>query len=236
MAMHRLLLGGQPLQPATHGSLVGQVLGRKACLQVSLFSRDDHERHDRNRCHERDEQPEAVDPERDPEVEKREGQIDGVPAEAIGPSAYDRGGGAMARDGSASCPERSNGKEEQGDGHEGGGASEGRAHGTRNELRWPDKVDQEAEDDRAQVDKRRAHKPEVCYVRNRTGVRLIASRIACHACSLDDSSTQIQGCASPIPVPAGIVEVFGRATRRAGVRLGPIRRQDARPWEPLSLS
>jgi hypothetical protein len=59
-------------------------------------------------------------------------------------------------------------------------------------------------------------------------VRLIASRIACHVCSLDDSSTQIQGCASPIPVPAGIVEVFGRATRRAGVRPVPVQRQEAR--------
>jgi hypothetical protein len=37
------------LQPAAHGSLVGQILRREASLQVALLSRDDHERHQRHR-------------------------------------------------------------------------------------------------------------------------------------------------------------------------------------------
>jgi hypothetical protein len=37
--------------------------------------------------------------------------------------------------------------------------------------------------------------------------------------------------ASPIPVPAGIVEVFERTIERTGLRLGPDQRQDACAWE-----
>ena len=43
------------LQPATHRSPIGQVVRREAGRQVLLFSRDDHERHQRHRWHEGDE-------------------------------------------------------------------------------------------------------------------------------------------------------------------------------------
>ncbi len=48
-------LFGGCLQPATHRSLVGQVVRREAGLQVLLLSRDDHERHQRHRWNEGDE-------------------------------------------------------------------------------------------------------------------------------------------------------------------------------------
>jgi hypothetical protein len=62
------LFGGR-LQPATHRSLVGQVVRREASLQVVLLSRNDHERHQPHRWHEGDEEPETVDPEGDAELE-----------------------------------------------------------------------------------------------------------------------------------------------------------------------
>jgi hypothetical protein len=43
------------LQPAMHRSPIGQVVRREAGRQVLLFSRDDHERHQRHRWHEGDE-------------------------------------------------------------------------------------------------------------------------------------------------------------------------------------
>ena len=43
------------LQLATHRSPIGQVVRREAGRQVLLFSRDDHERHQRHRWHEGDE-------------------------------------------------------------------------------------------------------------------------------------------------------------------------------------
>src|SRR5215470_4972265 len=83
-------LGG--LQPATHGGLVVQVLGTESSFQILLFSRYDDVMDERHRCNERGEQPQAVDPNRDPELEHRERQIDRVPAEAIGARPDDRGG------------------------------------------------------------------------------------------------------------------------------------------------
>jgi hypothetical protein len=63
---------GGCLQPATHRSLIGQVVRREVGLQVLLLSRDDHERHQRHRWYEGDEEPETVDPEGDAELEQRE--------------------------------------------------------------------------------------------------------------------------------------------------------------------
>jgi hypothetical protein len=99
-------LFGGCLQPATHRSLIGQVVRREADRQVLLLSRDDHERHQRHRRHEGDEQPETVDPACDAELEQRERQIDGIAAVAIGPRAYDGGGGTIAWNGRACGPKR----------------------------------------------------------------------------------------------------------------------------------
>jgi hypothetical protein len=63
---------GGCLQPATDRGLIGQVLRREAGLQVLLLSRDYHERHQRHRWYEGDEEPETVDPECDAELEQRE--------------------------------------------------------------------------------------------------------------------------------------------------------------------
>jgi hypothetical protein len=89
------------LQPATNRSLVGQVLGRESRLQVTLLSRNDDERHERHGDEEREEQAETVDPQRDPELEEGEGQIDGVSAETVGTGVHDGGSGTVARDGRA---------------------------------------------------------------------------------------------------------------------------------------
>src|SRR5919109_2825442 len=97
---------GGYLQPATHSSLVGQVVRWEAGLQVVLLSRDNHKRHQRHRWHEGDEEPETVDPECDAELEQRERQIDGIAAVAIGPRAHDRGGRTIARHRRASGPKR----------------------------------------------------------------------------------------------------------------------------------
>ena len=50
-------------------------------------------------------QPHAVDPDRDAELEHGERQIDGVPAEVIRALANDHGGGLSGRYGRAGCPE-----------------------------------------------------------------------------------------------------------------------------------
>ena len=84
------------LEPPTDRSLVWQVLRGKSCFEVTLFPGDDHEPHERNGWNERNQQGETVDPERETELKKREGEIDGVPAEAVGPRANDRCGGAVA--------------------------------------------------------------------------------------------------------------------------------------------
>ena len=155
------LLGGRPLEPATDRCLVGHVLRGKPRLEVPLFSRDDHKRHERNGRNERDQQAEAVDPERKSELEERKGEVDGVPAEAIRSRADDGCRGAVARDGSSSGPEGANCGEEESDRYEREKNADGRPKGRRHKVHRPQGVDREAECDRAKVDERRTHEPEV---------------------------------------------------------------------------
>src|SRR5438105_48036 len=60
-----------------------------------LFPRDDHEPHERNGRNERNQQGETVDPKRETELSKQEGEIDGIAAEAVGPRADDRCRGGL---------------------------------------------------------------------------------------------------------------------------------------------
>src|SRR5262245_60501323 len=103
------------LEPPTDRSLVWHVRRGKSCFEVTLFAGDDHEPHERNGWNERNQRGETVDPKRETELKKREGEIDGVPAEAVGPRADDRCGGAVAWDGGASCPQGANCGDEKGD-------------------------------------------------------------------------------------------------------------------------
>src|SRR3990172_9322761 len=86
------------LQPAAYGRLVGEVLFPEASREIALLARDDTVRHDQQRDGERGEEPGAVRPDRDPEVEQRESQVDRVSAEAIGYAAHDRPGGPVRRE------------------------------------------------------------------------------------------------------------------------------------------
>ena len=153
--------GHRPLEPATDRCLVGHVLCGKPCLEVPLFSRDDHKRHERNGRNEHDQQAEAVDPQRKSELEERKGEVDGVPAEAIRSRADDGCRGAVARDGSSSRPEGANCGEEEGDRYERENDADWRPKGRRHKVHWPQGVDRQAECDRAKVDERRTHEPEV---------------------------------------------------------------------------
>jgi hypothetical protein len=154
-------MGDRPLEPATDRCLVGHVLRGKPCLQVPLFSRDDHKRHERNGRNEHDQQAEAVDPQRKSELEERKGEVDGVPAKAIRSRADDGCRGAVARDGSSSRPEGTNCGEEESDRYEREKNADGRPKGRRHKVHRPQCVDHEAECDRAKVDERRTHEPEV---------------------------------------------------------------------------
>jgi hypothetical protein len=106
-----------------------------------------------------------------------------IAAPTIGPRAHDRGGRTIARNGRASGPKRAHSVEEQSDGDQHSSAPEWHAHGTRHEPNWPREMQQQAQDDRAQVDKRRPHDPEVRDFRHHACLRLVASLIACHAVS-----------------------------------------------------
>ena len=71
------------LQPAAHGRLIVQVLRTEFQFQVLLFSPFEDivdQRHCPDEC---SQQPHAVDPDSDTELEHGERQIDRVPAEAI---------------------------------------------------------------------------------------------------------------------------------------------------------
>src|SRR5215831_5897330 len=72
------------LQPPAHGTLVIHVVGTEPPFEVPLLSWDHdggHEGHGRDEC---GEQPHAVDPTCDPQLEEGERHVDRVPAEAIG--------------------------------------------------------------------------------------------------------------------------------------------------------
>src|SRR5215468_923238 len=71
------------LQPAADGRLIFQVLGTEFPFQVLLFFRYDDSVDQRHRSHECSQQPHAVDPDRDTELEYGERKIDRVPAETI---------------------------------------------------------------------------------------------------------------------------------------------------------
>src|SRR4030088_390334 len=147
------------LEPPTDRSLVWQVVRGKSCFEVTLFPGDDHEPHKRNGWNERNQQGETVDPKRETELKKRECEIDGVPAEAVGSLADDRCGRAVARDGRVSCPQRANCGDEKGDGRTCAPAPRGRADEGGAEPFRPKKMKHQAECDRAHVDERRTDEP-----------------------------------------------------------------------------
>jgi hypothetical protein len=67
-------------QPAAHRGLVIQVLSAESPLQVLLLPPYDDEVNERYRCHERGQQPQAVGPDRNSELEQGERQIDRISA------------------------------------------------------------------------------------------------------------------------------------------------------------
>src|SRR5437773_5671490 len=169
------------LQPAADRSFVRHVLRGKPRFQVAFFSRDDHQRHERNGWREGNQQTETVDPKRESELEDREGEIDGVPAEAVEPRAYDRRRGAIPWDGRARCPQRVNCRNEEGNGCERDNGADRRADGGWDQARRPHDVNHQSENDRAQVDETGTGKPEVRDV-GHLGTS-VASRIAYHPVS-----------------------------------------------------
>src|SRR5439155_16513062 len=128
------------LEPPTDRSLVWQVLRGKSRFEVTLFPGDDHEPHERNGWNERNQQGETVDPKRETELKKREGEIDGIPAEAVGPRTDDRCRGAVAWDGRASCPEGANRGDEKRDGQDRNDGAHRRADRRRDERCRPKKM------------------------------------------------------------------------------------------------
>src|SRR5262249_58544201 len=84
------------LQPPAHGTLVIHVVGTEPPFEVPLLSWDHdggHEGHGRDEC---GEQPHAVDPTCDPQLEEGERHVDRVPAAAIGACADHDGGRLVA--------------------------------------------------------------------------------------------------------------------------------------------
>src|SRR5215831_9424568 len=72
-------VSGGGLQPTADGPLIVHVLRTEFPFQVLLFSRYDDRVDQRHRTNERSQQPHAVDPDRDTELEQGERQIDRVP-------------------------------------------------------------------------------------------------------------------------------------------------------------
>jgi len=171
------------LEPPTDGSLVGWVLRGKPCLEVTLFPRDDHEPYEHNGWNERNQQRETVDPKRETELNKGEGEIDGIPAVAVGPCADDRCRGAVAWDGRASRPERANCGDEKGDGQDRNDGAHWPADRRRDEPYRPKEMKHQADCDRAQVDERRTNQPKVCDVRPGSSETAVISRIVYQAVS-----------------------------------------------------
>src|SRR6266508_5999939 len=185
------------LQPAPHRSLIGYVVRREVGLQVVLLARDDHQRHQRQRWNEADEEPETVGPACDSKLEQRERQIDGIAAEAIGPRTHDRGGGTIARNRRTSGPKRAHSPEEQRDSDQHRSAPEWPTHGTRHEPHWPSEMQQQAQGERSQVDKRRPYDPEVRDFRHHACLRLLAAIIACHTKLLQVEGRSPRAAAQP---------------------------------------
>src|SRR5690606_2235874 len=71
------------LQPTTDLALVQQVRVGKPLFEVALFPRNAHQHDDRQRRQQRDQHDDAVYPGRDPALEQREREIDGVAAVAV---------------------------------------------------------------------------------------------------------------------------------------------------------
>src|SRR5262249_26337864 len=109
---------GLTLQPPTNRRLVGRVLGWEVFLQIALFSRDDDERDESDGRNQRNQQGETVDPKGQPELEKREREVDRVPGEAVGPHTDDRRRGPVPGNWRASCPEGANCGDKEGDGQQ----------------------------------------------------------------------------------------------------------------------
>src|SRR5829696_5573886 len=174
-------VSGSALEPATHRSLVRGILGGKASLQVSLLLRDHHERDDGHRGKQRGNQPYAVYRKGNSELEQREGQIDGIAAETIGPSPHYGRRGLIARDRRARGSEAANGPYEQADCQQNYEQAKERTHATLQKRHWPDEMKNEAECYGSQVHQRGTDNPQVCGLGHWSdGVRT-RSKIGCHA-------------------------------------------------------
>src|SRR5262245_55681235 len=108
-------------------------------------------------------------------MKEREGEIDGVPAEAVGPRADDGCRGAIAWDGRTRCPEGANRGDEKGDGQERHQGADRRGVRKGEEACRPDEMKHYAEGDRAKVDEWWTDEPQV-------GDGWLG-RFACHAVS-----------------------------------------------------
>jgi len=171
------------LYPAADRSFVRQVLRRKSGFEVTLFPRDDHNRYQRNGWNECDQQGETADPNGKPELKEGEREVDGVPAEAVGPRTDDRRRRSVAWDGRASCPEGANCGEEEKDRQEGDAGADWRAEYRRDKPHRPNSVKHQTECDRAQVNERWTHQTDVCDVRRGSTRTAVVLRITCHAVS-----------------------------------------------------
>src|SRR5437868_4382917 len=116
------------LKPAADLTLVPQVVRGKPRLQVALFPRNHHQRHKCERGKEHEQYAETVDPGSESDLEQRESQVDRIAAEAVGASANNQGGGAVARNGSARLSEGTHGRNEEGDGYQHTNDADRRAH------------------------------------------------------------------------------------------------------------
>jgi len=134
------------LQAAADGRLIVQVLSTEFPFQVLLFSPYDDIVDQRHRPDECSQQPHAVDPDRDTELEHGERQIDRVPAEAIRARADDHGGGLSGGYGSAGCTKFRNRAREQRYGNGGERHSERYDKRFGEESQWRSEVDHHSGD------------------------------------------------------------------------------------------
>src|SRR3990172_7202567 len=155
------------LQPAAYGRLVGEVLFPEASREIALLARDDTVRHDQQRDGERGEEPGAVRPDRDPEVEQRESQVDRVSAETIGSAAHDRPGGPVRRERRSRRTELAYREREKYERRENERPPERGLERWRCEGKGADELERRPHEDRAQVEQRRARQDPRGVARHR---------------------------------------------------------------------
>jgi len=172
---------GGPTIATDEPRLVREVLRGKPSLEVALFSRNDHQRHECQRWNEREQNDQAVDPCSESELKERKGEIDWISAVAVWPRANDDGRGTVAWDGSARLLERANGRNEESDGHQHKHDADRHADRNWEQPRRPQQVNEQAEADGAQINEGRPNEAEVGNVR----------AIGAHTCFLRHSKSKL---------------------------------------------